>query len=120
MRRNLQGSRAEYMQHKERARSMATTRLQFFNTVYGFAVKRVSIKNQKTMWGSCSRRGNLNFHYKISLLPERLADYIIVHELCHIGEFSHSKAFWNLVAETVPNHRELRGELRLHKGNESR
>ncbi len=115
VRRNLQGSRGEYMQHKEQARALAVSRLQLFNEKYGFSIKKISIKNQKTMWGSCSRKGNLNFHYKIALLPDYLADYIIVHELCHLEEFNHSRVFWGLVARSIPNHRELRGKLKHHK-----
>jgi predicted metal-dependent hydrolase len=58
------------------------------------------------------RLGNINFNYKIALLPPRLADYIVVHELCHLGEFNHSKAFWDLVAVAIPDYRERRAELR--------
>jgi hypothetical protein len=63
-------------------------------------------------WGSCSKKGNLNFNYKIALLPQRHSDYVIVHELCHLREFNHSKKFWDLVEQAVPNHRALRTELK--------
>ncbi|MFA5730367.1 MAG: M48 family metallopeptidase [Candidatus Paceibacterota bacterium] len=58
------------------------------------------------------RKGNLNFNYKIALLPERLADYIIVHELCHLKEVNHSQKFWNLVAKMMPDYLEIRNELK--------
>jgi predicted metal-dependent hydrolase len=108
----IKRSRGDYKKYKQDALNLANARLSYFNQHYGLTYKRVTIKNQKTRWGSCSRHGNLNFSYLLSLLSPELADYIIVHELCHLKEFNHSRNFWNLVAETVPNHRELRKRLR--------
>ena len=107
--------RKEYIQLKERARDLVKERLAKYNTIYNLPYKGISIKSQKTLWGSCSRHGNLNFNYKIIKLPEELADYIIVHELCHLQEFNHSKRFWNLVAKAIPNYKMLRKELKLIK-----
>ena len=83
-----------------------------YNEIYQYRLARISIRNQKTRWGSCSKSGNLNFNYKILFLEEQLADYIVVHELCHLQELNHSQKFWNLVAQVFPNHKQLRGELR--------
>ncbi len=105
-------SQLEYAAHKEAASNLVRSRLEYFNIIYSFTFNRVSIRNQRTRWGSCSRKGNLNFSYKVVLLPSALVDYIVVHELCHLGEFNHSKSFWSLVARTIPNHRELRAQLR--------
>jgi predicted metal-dependent hydrolase len=102
----------EYVATKARALALVTQRVGVFNAHYGFAVGKITVKDQKTRWGSCSKAGNLNFNYKIALLPEKLADYIVVHELCHLGEFNHSRAFWALVGETLPDYRALRSELR--------
>lgn len=82
-----------YAKHKDAARRLAIERIEHFNHVYGFTFNRISIRNQKTRWGSCSKKGNMNFNYKIVLLPKNLADYIIVHELCHLQEFNHSRKF---------------------------
>ncbi|MEK7523477.1 MAG: M48 family metallopeptidase [Patescibacteria group bacterium] len=101
-----------FLEHKEQARRLAKERIEHFNKMYQFEFNRVSIRNQRTRWGSCSSKRNLNFNYKIALLPLPLADYIIVHELCHLGEFNHSKKFWELVAKTIPNHREIRKVIR--------
>ncbi|MEK7631088.1 MAG: M48 family metallopeptidase [Patescibacteria group bacterium] len=104
----IQHSRVEKIRLSLEAKALATRRLQHFNQSYGFAYNKIVIRNQKTKWGSCSAKGNLNFNYRIVLLPAELADYIIVHELCHLGELNHSKNFWALVAKTLPNHKELR------------
>ena len=106
------GSRRDFLAHKERARALAEERLAYFSPLCGLSYHRISIRNQKTRWGSCSRKGNLNFNYKIALLPSRLSDYIIVHELCHLKELNHSEKFWNLVAAVIPEHRAIRTELR--------
>ena len=101
-----------YKTHKNIALQIVKERLEHFNAIYNFEYKKITIRNQKTRWGSCSRKGNLNFSYKIALIPPKLADYIIVHELCHIKEFNHSKNFWELVAQTVPNYMECRKRLK--------
>lgn len=107
--------REKYLQYKEVARVLALERLAVYNQIYQYKYNKISIRDQRTRWGSCSSKGNINFNYKIALLPPHLADYIIVHELCHIGEMNHSERFWDLVARTIPNHIELRLELRKFK-----
>ena len=101
-----------YKTHKVIALDLALRRLRYFNQHYGFKYNKVTIRNQKTRWGSCSRKGNLNFSYKIALIPSELADYVIVHELCHLKEFNHSVNFWNLVAQTVPEYKTYRKKLK--------
>src|SRR5438105_4671667 len=91
----------KYQKYKHAVLAMAKSQVIHFNQYYNFAINRIAVKNQKTRWGSCSKKGNLNFNYKIYLLPRHLADYVIVHELCHLGEFNHSPAFWKLVAKTI-------------------
>ena len=81
------------------------------NVHYGLGWGRVAIRNTRSRWGSCSKKGNLNFNYRIVLLPEHLQDYLAVHELCHLKHFNHSKNFWNLVAEAVPNYLHCRAQL---------
>lgn len=105
-------SRALYEKYKEDARKIAHERVEFFNNHYRFTFGSIAIRNQKTRWGSCSKKGNLNFNYKIALLPPHLADYIVVHELCHLKEFNHGEQFWNLVAETMPEYKEYRKALK--------
>lgn len=105
-------AKKEYEENKEKAYTFVQEKLTKWNALYAYTYNTVRIKNHTTLWGSCSRKRNLNFNYKIINLPEKLADYIIVHELCHLKEFNHADRFWNLVALTIPNHKELRRELR--------
>lgn len=97
---------------REQARRLVENRLGYFNKFYNFKINRVAIKNTSSRWGSCSSLGNLNFNYKIIYLRPELADYLIVHELCHLGELNHSKKFWALVGQTTPNYVEINRELR--------
>ncbi|MFH1712708.1 MAG: M48 family metallopeptidase [Candidatus Jacksonbacteria bacterium] len=108
----FKNNRKEYLRHKDKALKFIKKRIKYFNQNYNFKFNKINIKNQKTRWGSCSKKGNLNFSYKILFLPEHIADYIIVHELCHLKEFNHSYKFWNLVAKTVPQYLGIRKELR--------
>ncbi len=112
-RRRHRKKRPTHTKERAAARALVHERLLYFNQFYNFSYQRVFIKNQKTRWGSCSKNGNLNFNYKIVHLPLHLADYIIVHELCHLGEFNHSKNFWALVGRTLSDYARRKKELQL-------
>lgn len=105
-------SRAAYVRHKEAARRLCYALIARYAPVYGVSVRAVSIRDQSSRWGSCSRDGRLSFNYRLALLPERLAEYVVVHELCHMLRFDHSRRFWALVARAVPEHKLLRAALR--------
>lgn len=102
----------EIREYSKQALLLVQERLQHFNTIYGFTYSKIVIKNQRTRWGSCTRTGNLNFNYKIALLSPEIADYLVVHELCHRGQMNHSASFWKLVARTIPDFVERRKGLR--------
>ena len=106
------GSKKDFDEKKAIALAFVKRRLEHFNRKYHFSWNKVYVKNLKTRWGSCSAQKNLNFSYKIIYLPKSLADYLIVHELCHLKEFNHSDQFWRLVGKAVPQYLELRSELR--------
>jgi len=108
-------NRKDYLKNKERARYIIEERLQYFCYKYNFKYQKVRIKNQKTVWGSCSQKGNLNFNYKLIYLPEELLDYVVVHELCHLKELNHSKKYWQIVSEIMPSYKECRKKLRSTK-----
>ncbi len=94
------------------AKEVATERAAYFNAYYKLEYKKIFIKNQKTRWGSCSSKQNLNFNFRIALLRPELQDYLVVHELCHLKEMNHGKAFWALIEEQIPEYRELDRELK--------
>lgn len=105
--------------YRRQAGAVIAERLAHWNAHYGYTWTRVAIKEQKTRWGSCSRRGALNFNWRLLLAPLAALDYVVVHELCHLAEPNHGPRFWALVEQTCPNHREWRAWLRAH-GDELR
>lgn len=98
--------------YKKKAEEVIHDRLQFFNEQYGFKYHRVMLRNQKSRWGSCSARGNLNFNWRLIMAPIEVIDYVVVHELCHLKEMNHSKRFWYLVEKAVPNYKEVKKWLK--------
>ncbi len=110
--REIKTSRADYLKQKEKARKLILQKLKDLNKYYAFKYIRVSVRNQKTRWGSCSKQGNLNFNYRLIYLPDKLVDYIIIHELCHLKEMNHSVRFWKLVEKAAPGYRVARRELK--------
>jgi len=105
-------SRVDYLKDKEKARYLVRKRLEYFNQYYNFKFDKIKIKDHKSMWGSCSIKANLNFNFRILYLPEKMRDYIIVHELCHLKELNHSKNFWQLVSLTIPDYKNIRRQLK--------
>jgi len=102
-----------FVAHKETARALVHQKLIYWNQFYNFTYKRVAIRNTRRSWGSCTSLKNLNFSYKLLFLPSHLQDYIIVHELCHLGELNHGKNFWDLVAQQVPHYELCIAELKV-------
>ena len=111
--RSLTSAANDFESRKDMTLKLVLSRLKVFNKVYGYSYNKVSIKNQKTRWGSCTRNRNLNFNYKVFMLPPKLRDYIILHELCHLKEFNHSRKYWNLVSKGMPDYESVVSELRL-------
>ncbi len=103
---------AVYRLYKEAAAELVTHHLMVLRSKLSLPSHTVTIKNHRTRWGSCSKEGRLNFNYRIALLPFELAEYIIVHEVCHLFELNHSSKFWNRVAELRPDYQVRRRRLR--------
>ncbi|MFA7309551.1 MAG: M48 family metallopeptidase [Candidatus Paceibacterota bacterium] len=104
--------RSTVAQLKKDALALAHEGASRYARLYGRTYRTITIRAQKSRWGSCSKSGNLSFNYKIAALPTALREYIIVHEICHLAHMDHSRAFWDLVAESVPQHKKRRAELR--------
>ena len=80
-------------------------RVRHYAPYVGVSYGRITIRNQKTRWGSCSAKGNLNFNCLLMLAPPEVRDYVVVHELCHRLEMNHSSRFWAHVEKVLPNYR---------------
>ncbi len=74
----------------------------------------VTVRSQKTRWGSCSSKGGLNFNCLLALTPDHVRRYVVIHELCHLKEMNHSPAFWRLVASQMPDYRKAKEWLKSH------
>ncbi len=94
-----------------KARQLLPERTAYFAARMGVDYHRITIRNQKTRWGSCSSKGNLNYNWKLALLPGHLIDYVVVHELAHRVEMNHSGRFWKLVGQQLPDYPVYRKEL---------
>ena len=81
---------------------------------HGLAVKRVSVRNQRSRWGSCSARGVVSLNWRLMQAPEVVRDYIIVHELMHLREMNHSERYWKLVYAAFPRTEEAERWLKAH------
>lgn len=94
--------------NREAARVRIEERLAHFSERMGLAYGKVSVRDQKTRWGSCSSKGNLNFNWRLVFAPGAVLDYVVVHELAHLRELNHSRRFWKLVERFSPDYREHR------------
>ena len=96
----------------EEALKVIPARVEYFAKVIGVTYGKITIRNQKTRWGSCSSKGNLNFNCLLMLAPPEVLDYVVVHELCHRKQMNHSKAFWAEVEKVLPDYKEARKWLK--------
>ena len=98
--------------YRIRAKENIESRVKVFAAKIGESPNKVTIKAQKTRWGSCSSLGNLNFNWRLIMMPQKIIDYVVVHELCHLKEMNHSSTFWNRVEEIMPDYRNRRKWLK--------
>jgi predicted metal-dependent hydrolase len=105
--------------YKRQARAVVAERVEFFAQKYGFKVKKLRISSARTRWGSCSHKGTLSFTWRLVMAPPDVIDYVVVHELCHLKEMNHSRAFWAQVEVILPDYKRRRTWLKK-KGNSLR
>ncbi|HEY7227972.1 MAG TPA: SprT family zinc-dependent metalloprotease [Nitrososphaeraceae archaeon] len=98
--------------YREQTKKLLDNKVPFFGKKLSISYGKVGIRNQKLRWGSCSKKGNLNFNLSLSALPVNIIDYIIIHELFHLVEFNHSDHFWQLVEHAFPNYKYCRAWLK--------
>jgi hypothetical protein len=99
---------------RERARRELPPRLLALAQQHGLTVSRVSIRNQRSRWGSCGRDGHICLNWRLLLMPPSVADYVLIHELMHLRRMDHSPAYWRLVAAACPDYEAARAWLRRH------
>ena len=88
----------------QKALSVIPDKVKYYAEIMGVTYGRITIRNQKTRWGSCSSKGNLNFNCLLMLMPDKVLDYVVVHELCHLKQMNHSKKFWKEVERYMPDY----------------
>lgn len=107
-----ENSRIHFLKHKIKARDLVKDKLDKWSKKLELEYAGFKVKQLKSRWGSCSSKKELSFNYKILFLPEIMQDYIVIHELCHLKEMNHSKKFWSLVEELIPNYLSIKEKIK--------
>ena len=102
--------------YRKKARKQLEDRAAYYAGLMGVTYNRITVRAAKTRWGSCSARGNLNFHWKLILMPPEVLDYVVVHELAHRREMNHSSRFWTEVERIMPDYKRRRKWLKENGG----
>lgn len=100
----------------QKALSVIPDKVKYYAEIMGVTYGRITIRNQKTRWGSCSSKGNLNFNCLLMLMPDKVLDYVVVHELCHLKQMNHSKKFWMEVERYMPDYKSYKKWLNENGG----
>jgi len=111
-RKTIRLTKKEEAAYKKQAKACLEQKCRHFSEIMGLRPGEIRINGAKTRWGSCSRKGAINFTYRLMLVPEELADYVVVHELAHLKEMNHSGRFWSVVERIMPDYRARRKKLR--------
>lgn len=103
---------AQLQELAEEAKRFIPQRVAYYAELIGVTYHRITIRNQRTRWGSCSTKGNLNFNVALMKVPPQVLDYVVVHELCHRLEMNHSSRFWEKVGAVFPEYKACRKWLK--------
>lgn len=99
-------TKAQKMAYKAQALDRLTQRVQYYAGLANLTYKTIRVGNARTRWGSCSSKGGLVFNWRLILMPERILDYLVVHELMHLKQQNHSKRFWQEVEAVIPDYKQ--------------
>lgn len=100
--------------YRTEARAQFERRVAYYHRITGGHYTSISVRDQKTRWGSCSSLGSLSFNYRLIFAPPIILDYVVVHELCHLTHMNHSRDFWNMVASVMPQYKTYKTWLKEH------
>ena len=98
--------------YRKTARTRFEARTAYYHQFTGGNYTSITVRDQKSRWGSCSSRGTLSFNYRLIFAPPKVLDYVVIHELCHLTHMNHSKEFWNMVEDILPDYKEHRKWLK--------
>jgi predicted metal-dependent hydrolase len=99
--------------YQQQALIRFTEKVERYAKIIGVSPKKVSIKQFKSRWGSCTAKGEIQFHWKVILAPHKIVDYVVIHELCHLKHHDHSPAFWKSVERYMPDYLESKEWLKM-------
>ena len=91
--------------YKGQAQKLLPEQVDYYSRLLCATYNKLRIKDQKTRWGSCSNKGNINLNWRIIMAPHQVAAYVIIHELAHLKHMNHSKDFWKTVEESLPGYK---------------
>jgi predicted metal-dependent hydrolase len=98
--------------YRDIAKRFLKERTEYYASILKVNPNRITIKEQKSVWGSCSSKSNINYNWRIIMAPAKIVDYLVVHELCHLRQPNHSEAYWNLVEAILPDYKERKNWLK--------
>lgn len=105
-------TQAQIKELKEKAKYVLTNKADYYAAVMGVKFNKITIRKQKTRWGSCSSKGNLSFNCMLMQFSDEVINYVVVHELAHLKQMNHSALFWAEVGAVLPNYKTLRKALK--------
>lgn len=100
--------------YRKAVRDTFEKRVAYWHPFTGGNYTSITVRDQRSRWGSCSSRGTLSFNYRLVFAPPRVLDYVVVHELCHLTHMNHSKDFWNMVGTVMPDYKVCKNWLKEH------
>ena len=107
---------AEIKELAEKAMAIIPEKVKHFASLFGVDYGKITIRNQRSRWGSCSSKGNLNFNCLLMLLPDEVIDSVVAHELCHRKHMNHSKDFYDELTRVFPDYQQCRTWLKENGG----